>query len=603
MLVGLHQLGMGNGVKEFREIFPNICFAEINNMNELAYKFCSYLESIGIEVRTIGEKWKMRKSQEEDTKESVYPEFQTMHIYSEGTDMITVMREHYLKQPDVSSCFACIDSLLLKNSGTEYIKILKELQEKKVIVKTICVPNYEDLSNHSVMEELRYYMKQSLFTGNLTLDKYLINVFGSELYEWKKAGGVLFPQTIYGNNCCCLSNLKSKYVNVVAGKRVTVDTPENCSNHIHIFGPCIVVGVNVMDKDTLPSGIQKLLNERYNEENSKYCVENHGRAFKNYYGITNEIRQLELKENDIIIIIMPPYLTAVEPDYSLLNVYNNRPKSEPWFSDVPIHTNALANRAIAKDIVENCIEPIIESLDWGKEQKILVEGEGDGLPQLEVTKDLLEYLSMLRNNKYIIKKDESSLQQFGAIVMNCNPFTLGHQYLIEKALARVEYLYVFVVEEDKSQFSFMDRFEMVKRGTSHYDNIKVLPSGKFILSTITMPEYFEKESDQEAIINATEDIGIFGEYIVPLLDINTRFVGEEPFDKITRQYNNEMKRSLPKKGVEVIEIPRLIVEDNTVSASTVRNLLREGNIEKVRKLLPETTFDYLKNQSVIFRKE
>lgn len=66
----------------------------------------------------------------------------------------------------------------------------------------------------------------------------------------------------------------------------------------------------------------------------------------------------------------------------------------------------------------------------------------------------------------------SSLERFevegnaavGSIVMNCNPFTLGHRYLIEYASKYVDYLYIFVVEEDKSFFPFSDRIDLIKKG-------------------------------------------------------------------------------------------------------------------------------------------
>ena len=38
-----------------------------------------------------------------------------------------------------------------------------------------------------------------------------------------------------------------------------------------------------------------------------------------------------------------------------------------------------------------------------------------------------------------------------ALVMNANPFTLGHQYLVEKAAAACDTLHLFVVSEDASQ--------------------------------------------------------------------------------------------------------------------------------------------------------
>ena len=39
-----------------------------------------------------------------------------------------------------------------------------------------------------------------------------------------------------------------------------------------------------------------------------------------------------------------------------------------------------------------------------------------------------------------------------SIVMNCNPFTLGHRYLIEKACSENEAVHLFVVKEDLSVF-------------------------------------------------------------------------------------------------------------------------------------------------------
>ena len=54
----------------------------------------------------------------------------------------------------------------------------------------------------------------------------------------------------------------------------------------------------------------------------------------------------------------------------------------------------------------------------------------------------------------------------GAVVMNCNPFTLGHRYLIEQAAKECDRLLVFVLSEDRSYFKTADRMAMVKAGTA-----------------------------------------------------------------------------------------------------------------------------------------
>ena len=55
----------------------------------------------------------------------------------------------------------------------------------------------------------------------------------------------------------------------------------------------------------------------------------------------------------------------------------------------------------------------------------------------------------------------------GCIVMNCNPFTKGHQELITYAASKCSLLHIFVVEENRSMFPFADRFRLVREGTDH----------------------------------------------------------------------------------------------------------------------------------------
>ena len=184
----------------------------------------------------------------------------------------------------------------------------------------------------------------------------------------------------------------------------------------------------------------------------------------------------------------------------------------------------------------------------------------------------------------------------GSIVMNCNPFTLGHQYLIETAAKKVDYLYIFVVEENRSDYDFTERMKMVQDGTRHLENVIVVPSGNLILSYNTMPIYFEKSVKQEAKVDASLDLEIFGQWIAPKLDITYRFVGEEPIDKVTKQYNEQMHILLSQYGIEVIEIPRKELEGEVVSASRVRKLIADGKEEEAKKLVPTSTWDVLKQK-------
>lgn len=180
--------------------------------------------------------------------------------------------------------------------------------------------------------------------------------------------------------------------------------------------------------------------------------------------------------------------------------------------------------------------------------------------------------------------------------MNCNPFTLGHLHLVEYAASKVIKLYIFVVEEDKSEFPFADRIELVKQGVKDFPNVEVLPSGKFIISQTTFSGYFSKAELQDVAVDSSEDVEIFGKEIAPTLGITIRFAGEEPKDNVTRQYNETMKRILPRYGVEFCEIPRKEIDGEPISASSVREALKCGDFDKIKNLVPETTLTYLRDR-------
>lgn len=179
----------------------------------------------------------------------------------------------------------------------------------------------------------------------------------------------------------------------------------------------------------------------------------------------------------------------------------------------------------------------------------------------------------------------------GAAVMNCNPFTLGHQYLVETAAKQCDRLYIFVLSEDKSRFSAADRLEMVRLGTAHLPNVTVLPTGPYLISSATFPTYFLKDREQAGEIQCLLDIEIFSKYYAPHFGITRRFVGTEPLSPMTGQYNEALKAHLPERGIAVTEIPRLETNDAPISATAVRKALDEGT--DFRHLVPDTTYQYL----------
>ena len=197
------------------------------------------------------------------------------------------------------------------------------------------------------------------------------------------------------------------------------------------------------------------------------------------------------------------------------------------------------------------------------------------------------YLNALENQK-------EEAPRVAALVMNANPFTLGHQYLVEKAAAENDILHLFIVSEDASLVPFAVRKKLVMEGTTHLKNIRYHDSGPYIISNATFPSYFQK--DEQAVIesHAMLDLTVFTK-IAAALGITRRYVGEEPTSLVTGIYNQIMSEKLPENGIECIIVPRKENDGKAISASTVRQALKEENWILLEKLVPETTLSYFRS--------
>lgn len=177
----------------------------------------------------------------------------------------------------------------------------------------------------------------------------------------------------------------------------------------------------------------------------------------------------------------------------------------------------------------------------------------------------------------------------GVVVMNCNPFTLGHRYLIEQAAKQVERLYVMVVKEDCSLFAYTERKAMVEQGVADIENVNVIDGSDYAISRATFPTYFLKRLDDAADTQMLLDLDLFRRHIAPALGATVRFVGTEPTDQLTRRYNQLMHEALK----DVRETARLEKDGYAVSASRVRKAMEEGDMNTIRQLVPPTTLPYI----------
>ncbi|MGI6066308.1 MAG: [citrate (pro-3S)-lyase] ligase [Bacillota bacterium] len=210
---------------------------------------------------------------------------------------------------------------------------------------------------------------------------------------------------------------------------------------------------------------------------------------------------------------------------------------------------------------------------------VLLENVSDGM------QTYLHELSKTRRKGAII----------GSIVVICDPFTLAHKYIIEKASKECDYLHVFVLSDDKSVFPFNTRFELIKKGIDQFQNVIMHQGGDYIIPNTTFPTYFFKDTLEAVKAHVLLTEKIFSEYIAPVLGINKRFVGEAN-DDFTDLYHTIIKKQLPSLGIEVEEISKYKVAGEAVSTFKVRELIKGGRLSEVKKLVPETTYDFLRSE-------
>lgn len=222
--------------------------------------------------------------------------------------------------------------------------------------------------------------------------------------------------------------------------------------------------------------------------------------------------------------------------------------------------------------------------------KLLYEVQDAALLEYGVH-DINKALKDMRN-KYNIDSNTAK----GALVMNCNPFTKGHRYLVEEASRTCEKVLLFLVEEDKSLFPFKDRYDIVKEGVQDLKNVTVVPGGQYIISSATFPSYFIRKEDERMRAYQNIDCGIFAKYFCDKFNIIKRFVGQEPYCSVTNSYNETLKSTLPQYGVEIMEIERSKHDEYYISASKVRELIKVGELEKVKNIVPEVTWKFLNSK-------
>ena len=148
--------------------------------------------------------------------------------------------------------------------------------------------------------------------------------------------------------------------------------------------------------------------------------------------------------------------------------------------------NILAGAGIRKDIIkciavapearsEGLVAPLVSHLISLAASKGILELKLFTKPETQAIFESLGFRVLASAPKAILMENGRGLERYcaylrsqrregrcGVVVMNANPFTLGHRYLLEQASKQVDTLYVIPVKEDVSLFPYAERLEMIK---------------------------------------------------------------------------------------------------------------------------------------------
>lgn len=436
--------------------------------------------------------------------------------------------------------------------------------------------------------------------GMMSSDKVLYDVLGDKKYLKKfyrsnksyeyatsKEVGPLGSRVVRHNGIYnYLMDCESEYINVKRGIRQTEFVPESWKKEIHVFGPCVAQGLCVTDKYTVESYLQKKLNKK---KKNTYKLFNHGVATHTPYGsFCNDFltaMDVDFHSGDMVIIFdaFTPYIFDLLKTRGVLIIQDNTmfDGTANYFLNSSYHCNHLANRKYADLIFSGLVKNEVLDTDlrptpvssYYKKRDVDFSFRDDWFLQ---NRELLNYVE---NVKKLRLPDAENLK-LGAICTQANPFTKGHLALTQKASDELDHVYIFVVQDSLSALPFLDRMDIVCDAVNGLPNVTVLSCGSFMSSYRTFPDYFTVAKYREAfdLNNVITDTKIFAGLFCKALGITFRYLGEEPQDPYSNKLVKHFLETLPKYGITPVLMERISVDDCPISASVVRRLVKDGNI-------------------------
>ncbi len=384
------------------------------------------------------------------------------------------------------------------------------------------------------------------------------------------------------DNYTRLKDCSYPYFNVVNGERVTIGQPDDAPRTIYFFGPCIMIGAFVEDAHTIESWLQQKLNAA----GYRFKVVNCG-CYESHYQEMVHMASTPMKPGDIVVMHIENRHYAGTTALDVTDVLDKHNVPNDWLLDIPLHCNGKVNELYAEALFQRMLEDGV--LDDAP-QTASIDAQSAG-KRVMLTREMA--VNSLYLDLYFNDFHPEEGMTVGTVGMHGNPFTLGHRYLIETASKRVDKLFVLLIGDDLGIFSYAERFAMAVDATRDLQNVTIVSGGPFQATRNVFQGYFLRIEPSEMKDDALDDTLIYAEIIAKRLGVTYRFLGDERHNPKMSFFNELMLETLPKYGINAIEIPRLAIDGKSISASTSRDAARDGDVDTLLKNVPETTLKYL----------
>ena len=480
---------------------------------------------------------------------------------------------------DFKDTFIPIDEFLA-------ILLLNEIKENKELIENLYFYSFDYLKGDTLYEdERKQLIDREDFSKTLSDKDYIEKTYG----EFPKDKEYIESLSIDVNESVILIN-NGVYWEIVDSltpgdledyHRVTPSNKE-ATNIVYYYGPCIAYGLYTSKYST----IEEFTQQRINELGLDYRSVNYGAPTGTNF--LNDLFTFIYNENlsngiHLFMNLIGEHVKRflVKEGFKLFDATKYLSGDHYWFLNNEFHLSPYGHKLIS--------DLIFETVDFSKKyigsdlfslRKIKID------PSYYLVEHNVEgYKDYLRKNKFPNKG------KIGMIEISANPFTNGHAYLIDYAVAHCDYLYVFVVQDNLYGFPYYDRFALIKKYCEKYSNIKVLEAGAFLGSKHTITAYFYR--DYYMKFDAKEDISNFKNIFLPILDIDVRFMGEEKESEVTNSLNEAYISFMKEINKELVVIPRISYGGHFVSASRIRKAFKQKNFSYIKERVPDFVYEYI----------